>query len=132
MADRVCEWTSGNPPYCMPDRVAFPGRSKFFGIVESMDAHVPVPDFFDYNCDRCGAPVCERVQIMNLALDNVDELFCLVCLAEEQEMGPVELAEFAKAYVYSRECFKTPWDAFKAKSCPRLSTGECYCQDTEK
>jgi len=87
--------------------------------------------FFDYTCDRCGAPVCERVQIMNLALDNVDELFCLACLAEEQDMAQPALAEFARDYVYSRECFKTPWDSFsaQAKQCPRLPQNECHCQD---
>lgn len=92
---------------------------------------MPAPDFFDYTCDHCGAPVCERVQIMNLSLDNVDDLFCLACLAEEQDMTQSALAEFAKDYVYSRECFKTPWDAFNAKPCPKLATGACYCQDAE-
>ena len=89
-----------------------------------------LPSFFDYTCDRCGGPVCERQQIMNLALDNVDDLYCLGCLAEEQAMTQPELAEFARDYVCSRECFKTPWDAFNAKPCPKLSTQECYCQDT--
>lgn len=88
-------------------------------------------EFFDYACDRCGALVCERVQIMNLALDNVEELFCLACLAEEQDMEQPALAEFARDYVYSRECFKTPWDAFAAQAqrCPNLANHTCYCQD---
>jgi hypothetical protein len=85
--------------------------------------------FFDYTCDQCGAPVCERVQLMNLALDYVEDLYCLQCLATEQGMEQPELAEFAKDYVYSRECFKTPWDKFNAKACPRLSQNQCYCQD---
>ena len=85
--------------------------------------------FFDYACDHCGAPVCERVQIMNLALDNVEDLYCLPCLATEQDMAPPALAEFARDYVYSRDCFKTPWQNFNATGCPRLATGSCYCQD---
>lgn len=86
--------------------------------------------FFDYTCDRCGAPLCERVQVINLALDYVDDLYCLRCLAEEHEKTEAELAAFAKDYVYARECFKTPWDNFNAKACPRLEQNQCYCQDT--
>jgi hypothetical protein len=85
--------------------------------------------FFDYTCDQCGAPVCERVQLMNLALDYVEDLYCLQCLANEQGMPQPELAEFAKDYVQSRECFKTPWDKFNASTCPKLPLGQCYCQD---
>lgn len=86
--------------------------------------------FFDYYCDRCGAPLCERVQIMNLALNYVDEVYCLQCLASEQGLNEAELAAFAKSYVYARECFKTPWDNFKAKDCPRIALHQCFCQDT--
>lgn len=85
--------------------------------------------FFDYTCDRCGAPVCERVQIMNLALNYVETLFCLHCLAGEQDLTEAAMAEFAKAYVHARECFKTPWDTFNASACPKISTHTCYCQD---
>lgn len=86
--------------------------------------------FFDYACDRCGAPFCERVQIMNLALDYVEEQFCLDCLAAEQGMVPAELAAFAKDYVHARECFKTPWEKFNAAACPLIAQGQCHCQDT--
>lgn len=88
--------------------------------------------FFDYTCDRCGAPVCERVQIMNLALDYVDELFCLSCLAAELDMTAPALADYARQYVQARECFKTPWDAFapQALQCPQLTLKQCYCQDS--
>lgn len=93
-----------------------------------------IPDelFFAYACDRCGAPLCERVQVMNLALNYVEELFCLACLAAEQEMPENALADFAREYVYARECFKTPWDQFaaRARDCPRLSAGRCFCGDT--
>jgi hypothetical protein len=87
--------------------------------------------FFDYYCDRCGAPFCERVQIMNLALNYVDEMFCLMCLAAEQGLSEADMATFARDYVYGRECFKTPWDHFgpQARQCPRLTTETCFCQD---
>jgi hypothetical protein len=92
---------------------------------------LPESAFFDYTCDTCGASICERLQIMNLTLDYVDDLYCLDCLAKEQDLPPPEMAEFAKAYVHARECFKTPWDAFapKAVQCPRIATGQCFCQD---
>jgi|SRR6478609_7741519 len=87
--------------------------------------------FFDYTCDLCGAPLCERVQIMNLSLDYVDDLYCLSCLAKQQGLSDAELAETAKEYVQGRECFKTPWDKFasQAQVCPLLKYQSCPCQD---
>lgn len=68
---------------------------------------------------------------MNLALDYVEEMYCLTCLAAEQGMTEADLAAFAKDYVYARECFKTPWDNFgpRAVKCPLLPAGGCHCQD---
>jgi len=88
-----------------------------------------MPEFFDYTCDRCGAPFCERVQLMNLALDYVDEQFCLACLAAGQDMNETAMADFARDYIDSRECFKTPWEKFDATGCPKLATHSCHCQD---
>lgn len=85
--------------------------------------------FFDYTCDRCGAPVCERVQIMNLALDFVDTLECLSCLAERQGMSMADLAGSVRDYIDSRECFSTPWRNFRAGTCPLIEIRACYCQD---
>ena len=87
--------------------------------------------FFDYTCDRCGTPLCERVQIMNLSLDYVDDLYCLSCLAAEQGLSEAEMAETAREFVYGRECFKTPWDNFGplARQCPLLKYQACPCQD---
>lgn len=95
---------------------------------------MPVPvesDFFIYPCDHCGAGFCERVNLMNLALDYVESAYCLDCLARMHEMNPAELANFAQAYVHARECFKTPWDneAAHAAQCPRLPESQCHCQD---
>ncbi len=58
-------------------------------------------------------------------------MYCLTCLAAEQGIGDAELANFAKDYVYARECFKTPWDnmAEKAKTCPKIALQQCFCQD---
>lgn len=100
-----------------------------FGMMPTMNPPLEI-SFFDYTCDRCGAPVCERVQLMNLALSYEEELFCLDCLSAEQSMSPAELADFAKSYVYSRDCFKNPWMKFDATPCPKIATGLCFCQDT--
>lgn len=87
-------------------------------------------DFFDYTCDRCGSPFCERVQIMNLALDHVEEMYCLNCLAEDQGISPQELAASLKDYIHTRECFQTPWKKFNVSNCPKLEEQTCFCQDT--
>lgn len=87
------------------------------------------PSFFDYYCDRCDAPFCERVQLMNLALDNTEDAYCLACLAADHDMDEAGMAAFANDYIQSRDCFKTPWQAFDARPCPRVSTHTCYCQD---
>jgi hypothetical protein len=84
--------------------------------------------FFDYYCARCDSPFCERVHIMNLALNYLDDEYCLACLAQEQQMDEPGMAAFVKEYVFSRECFQTPWENFDATGCPRLKTNTCYCR----
>lgn len=87
--------------------------------------------FFDYHCTRCDAPFCERVNLMNLALNYLEEGFCITCLAQDHEMTEPAMAEFVQEYVESRECFKTPWDKFapQALQCPRIPEKNCFCQD---
>jgi len=84
--------------------------------------------FFDYACDATGAPFCERVHIMNLALGNVDEEYSLAVLAAEYSKTPAEMAIFCWGYVQARDCFKKPWLQFDASHCPLLATHECHCQ----
>lgn len=84
--------------------------------------------FFDYICDDCGKPVCERLQVMNFALDNLEDLYCIQCLAVQEESTPTALATTLSAYIQSRECFKTPWDNFAAEGCPKKLDNTCYCQ----
>ncbi|MBX2861048.1 MAG: hypothetical protein KTR14_07425 [Vampirovibrio sp.] len=86
------------------------------------------PSFFDYACDACGKPYCERINIMNLALDFVEDQYCLDCLAKEYEKSEKEMATFVWGYVSARECFLTPWNKFEPSSCPKLETNTCYCQ----
>jgi hypothetical protein len=109
---------------------AFCRLPSVFAIVDAMT--LPEAPFFDYTCDLCGAALCERVQIMNLALNYVETLYCLACLAEEQGLTQEAMADFAREYVYARECFKTPWYHFgaQARQCPRLPLLQCFCQDS--
>jgi hypothetical protein len=88
-------------------------------------------DFFDFYCDRCDTPFCERVQIMNLALDYVEEMVCLTCLATDQGTSEAALAASLKTYIDSRECFQTPWNNAreKALTCPLIASHACHCQD---
>jgi hypothetical protein len=84
---------------------------------------------FDYYCARCDAPFCERVHIMNLALNYIDDELCLSCLAADHGQDEAGLSLFVRDYVEARECFKTPWDQFDATGCPRQETATCHCQD---
>jgi hypothetical protein len=105
-----------------------------FAMISPMEMPILLPEeslFFDYTCDHCGSPVCERMQIMNLSLDYIEELYCLSCLSKQQGLSEAEMAETAKDYVQGRECFKTPWDNFapQAQQCPLLKYQLCSCQD---
>ena len=65
---------------------------------------------------------------MNLALNYVEEEYCLACLAAELGKTENAVADFAWSYVQARDCFKDPWLKFNAGACPRLETHTCYCQ----
>lgn len=84
-------------------------------------------DFFEYTCDRCGRPFCERISVMNLALDNIDDAFCLECLSEAEGLSPEAFYTWILAYVRDRECFLTPWTNFKHATCPRITDKTCFC-----
>jgi hypothetical protein len=84
-------------------------------------------DFFDYPCDACGRPYCERIQVMNLVLDNIEDMYCLECLAAQEGQTPEAFYHWILDYVEARECFKTPWDNFDYKPCPRILDKSCFC-----
>lgn len=75
-------------------------------------------DFLAYYCDRCDLPYCERVSIMNLALGNVDDAYCLLCLANEYDQAPQQMAQTCWGYVSARDCFKDPWLKVDPSLCP--------------
>lgn len=71
------------------------------------------------NCHRCGAALCLRKQVVNLALGNTDELSCLVCLGQDSQRPAVDVLENIMGYINSRECFSKEWVKYKDKTyCP--------------
>jgi hypothetical protein len=70
-------------------------------------------------CSSCRAPLCLRKQVVNLALGNTDEMFCLVCLGAESSRSPQEVVANLTGYIMSRECFRKEWVRYKDVSyCP--------------
>jgi len=84
-------------------------------------------ELFEYTCDLCGKPFCERISVMNLALDQVEEAYCLECLAGRESLSPEGFYQWIGEYVMSRDCFKTPWDNFNYTPCPRIDDKTCFC-----
>ena len=73
-------------------------------------------------CAQCGAPLCLRKQVINLALGNTDRMNCLVCLGQEGGQLPDEVLSGIKAYVLSRDCFRKEWERYH---------GVEYCPDPQ-
>jgi len=86
------------------------------------------PSFFDYFCTQCDAPFCERVHLMNLALDYLEDEYCLDCLSGLQGCTVPDLADSVTAYIHTRDCFLNPWKMFDASACPRRDLKTCLCQ----
>jgi hypothetical protein len=74
--------------------------------------------FFDYACDACDAPVCERMLLFGLANDIEEDTLCLDCLAKQLDVPKGKMMTKTRRYIMSRDCFKKPWLAFEASGCP--------------
>lgn len=66
---------------------------------------------------------------MNLALGYEETLLCAPCLAQQEGVALAQLLPRLKAYIYSRDCFKTPWFKVPAHQCPLLLEQRCFCED---
>ena len=88
--------------------------------------------FFDYSCDNCAAPVCERMMLICLSLGYEDELLCTDCLSKEEGLALDTMLKSSKRYILSRDCFKKPWQKFQAEACPKLKVNACPCQDLQE
>jgi hypothetical protein len=86
--------------------------------------------FFEYTCDLCGTEYCERISVMNLALDITEEGFCLACLSKQySELTPENFYHWIYSYIESRDCFLSPWQQFAYQSCTRITDKSCFCQE---
>ena len=101
--------------------------------VTSLTIAEPFDDsaFFEYACDKCNAPVCERQTLIGLALGVEEETLCIRCLEAQQDLEQAVFLPKTKRYIQSRDCFKKPWNAVaeQAQNCPLLPLGQCPCQD---
>jgi len=61
------------------------------------------------HCNTCSAPLCLRKQVINLALGNIDEMFCLICSGADSGRSAEDVLTGIKDYVLSRPCFKKEW-----------------------
>ena len=60
-------------------------------------------------CHRCHSPLCLRKQVMNLALGNTEEMYCLQCIAADSQQAPDEVLTGLMHYINQRDCFRKEW-----------------------
>lgn len=71
------------------------------------------------SCCQCGASLCVRKQVINLALGNTDRLKCLVCLAQEFDSSAIDVLNNTRGYVLGRACFLKEWQRYHNRNdCP--------------
>ena len=71
------------------------------------------------DCSVCGAALCIRKQVINLALGNTEIMKCLLCLGQESGQGAEGVLLGLKGYIRGRECFRKPWDRYRTvEYCP--------------
>jgi hypothetical protein len=80
----------------------------------------PLVDGAPLTCHTCGAPLCLRKQMINLAVGNVEDMFCLLCLAKDSSQSPQELLAGLSLYINKRDCLRKEWARY---------TDVSYCPD---
>jgi hypothetical protein len=71
------------------------------------------------NCSGCNSPLCLRKRVVNLALDNIEEMYCLDCLGKINDRSPLDILLATRTYVLQRECFRKEWLKYENKAfCP--------------
>ncbi|MFN8555766.1 MAG: hypothetical protein U0103_30225 [Candidatus Obscuribacterales bacterium] len=74
-------------------------------------------------CSKCGAALCLRKQVINLALGNVEVVYCLDCLSAIEQETPQKLVSGLAGYIMGRDCFRKEWVRYKGvEDCPSPST----------
>lgn len=91
-------------------------------VSQPLDAQLPnVPLLNDVagNCCACSRPLCLRQQVLNLALGNVEEVYCLPCLGRQSDRTALEVLNSLKPYIEGRNCFAKQWRLYLNESnCP--------------
>jgi hypothetical protein len=81
-------------------------------------------------CCQCGKPLCVRKQVINMALGNSEEMFCLICLGAINGKEPQEVLMSTKEYIAGRPCFAKAWNKYTNKvDCPEPNSCfvlECF------
>ncbi len=76
-------------------------------------------------CFDCGAPLCLRKQVLNLALGHVEGMWCLVCLGRLAEKSGEAVLSGLAPYIRSRDCFAKEWRRYPDVGfCP--DPGGCF------
>jgi len=82
-----------------------------------------------FPCDICERSLCERQQLIALALGYDEDTFCPHCLAQKQGIDLDTMLQSVVTYIHSRDCFKKPWVALANEACPLLTLNQpCLCK----
>lgn len=70
-------------------------------------------------CKECGKSLCLRQTVVNYALGNDEDLYCLSCLGAQNQSSEVELVTNLREYILGRECFSKEWKKYPERAfCP--------------
>jgi hypothetical protein len=82
-----------------------PVKSELREAKESVPSEVlPV-----MQCANCQKSICLRQQVVNYALGNDEQLFCLTCLGEQSDNSAQEVVSNLTEYIHGRDCFRKEW-----------------------
>lgn len=102
-------------------------------INKTVDPDEPCVEGGLSHCSKCSEPLCLRKQTINLALNHVEEMFCLTCLGEHYGRKPEDVLLSVKPYIQSRPCFDKEWMRYRDESaCPQPKTcflASCFAED---
>ena len=84
-----------------------------------MSADIELLEGLPTQCTHCGNPLCLRKQVVNLALGNTEEMYCLKCLAAQAKTTERAVLENSAGYIRGRDCFRKEWKRYVDLSyCP--------------
>lgn len=88
-------------------------------MIENATTNVLPDSQADAFCKTCSKSLCLRQKVVNYALGNDEELFCLSCLGAQNQCSAAELVIDLREYILGRECFAKEWKKYPERSfCP--------------